>query len=84
MQQINAVAPAFVTMAHSIVWCTAASVDAKGRPRSRVLHPYWEWDGKELTGWIATGPTPPSRPSIICRERGPASSTFAFPAISSE
>lgn len=52
------VAPAFVEMAHRIVWCTAATVDAKGRPRSRILHPIWEWDGERLIGWIATGPTP--------------------------
>ncbi|MDP6084678.1 MAG: HD domain-containing phosphohydrolase [Nitrospinota bacterium] len=30
------------------------------------------------------GTTPPSRPSITCRETGPASSTFTFSAISSE
>ncbi len=30
-------------------------------PRSRILHPLWEWDGDELVGWIATGPTPTKR-----------------------
>ena len=34
-----------------IVWCTVATVDAKGRPRSRILHPIWEG----TTGYIATG-----------------------------
>lgn len=34
-----------------IVWCTVSTVDAKGRPRSRILHPIWEGS----TGWIATG-----------------------------
>ena len=34
-----------------IVWCTATTVDRKGRPRSRILHPIWEGH----TGWIATG-----------------------------
>lgn len=34
-----------------IVWCTVATVDTRGRPRSRILHPVW--DGP--TGWIATG-----------------------------
>ena len=34
-----------------MVWCTAATVDRKGRPRSRILHPIWEGS----TGWIATG-----------------------------
>ncbi len=57
MNDIAGVAPAFVSMAHAIVWCSAASVDGRGRPRSRVLHPIWEWDGSNLTGWIATGPT---------------------------
>lgn len=53
------VAPAFVEMAHRIVWCTVATVDPKGRPRTRVLHPIWEWDGTSLVGWIGTGPTSP-------------------------
>lgn len=25
-----------------IVWCTVATVDTKGRPRVRILHPVWE------------------------------------------
>ena len=61
MATLGVVAPAFVRMAHEIVWCTAATVDAKGRPRSRVLHPLWQWEGGKLTGWIATGPTPVKR-----------------------
>ena len=54
---LAAVAPAFVDMAHRIVWCTVATVDAKGHPRTRILHPLWEWDGTSLVGWIATGAT---------------------------
>lgn len=54
-------APAFVEMAHRIVWASAATVDAQGRPRSRVLHPIWQWDGAKLIGWIGTGPTPTKR-----------------------
>jgi len=61
MQSFEQVAPAFVEMAHRIVWANAASVDRKGRPRSRVLHPIWEWSGGTLTGWIATAPTPLKR-----------------------
>lgn len=57
MQSLADVAPAFVAMAHRIVWCSAASVDPGGRPRSRILHPIWEWDGEHLRGWIGTGPT---------------------------
>lgn len=61
MNPLSQVAPAFVEMAHQIVWCSAATVDRRGRPRARILHPIWEWDGATLGGWIATGPTPLKR-----------------------
>jgi hypothetical protein len=48
-------------MAHRIVWCSAASVDTDGRPRSRILHPLWSWDGTTLTGVVATDPTSTKR-----------------------
>jgi hypothetical protein len=57
MNSLAVVAPAFVEMAHRIVWCSAATVDARGRPRSRILHPIWQWDGTDLIGWIGTRPT---------------------------
>lgn len=37
------VAPAFRDMAHAIVWASVATVDADGRPRTRILHPLWTW-----------------------------------------
>lgn len=61
MNPLTQVAPAFVEMAHRIVWCSAATVDRENRPWSRILHPIWEWDGVRLTGWIGTGPTPLKR-----------------------
>jgi hypothetical protein len=61
MADLSVVAPAFVAMAHQIVWCSAATVDAEGRPRTRILHPIWEWDGATLTGWVATSPTATKR-----------------------
>lgn len=61
MKSLEEVAPAFVEMAHKIVWASVATVDKKSRPRSRILHPIWQWDGSELVGWIATGPTPIKR-----------------------
>jgi general stress protein 26 len=33
-----------------IIWCNVVTVDGKGRPRSRILHPVWEGS----TGWIGT------------------------------
>jgi hypothetical protein len=64
MPELKVVAPAFVEMAHAIVWCSAATVDRRGRPRTRILHPIWQWDGEQLVGWIATGPTPLKRAHI--------------------
>ena len=61
MTDLAVVAPAFVEMAHRIVWATASTVDGQGRPRRRILHPYGEWDGSSLVGWIGTGPTPLKR-----------------------
>lgn len=61
MSALRETAPAFRDMAHRIVWCSAATVDTRNRPRSRVLHPIWEWDGETLVGWIGTGPTPIKR-----------------------
>ena len=58
MTPLADIAPSFVAMAHQIVWCSAATVDAQGRPRSRVLHPIWEFENGALTGWIATSRTP--------------------------
>lgn len=64
MSDLTEVAPAFVEMAHRIVWCSAATVDKEHRPRSRVLHPLWQWDGETLHGWIATGPSPVKRADL--------------------
>ena len=54
---LDIVAPAFLEMAHRIVWCNVATVDRHNRPRSRVLHPLWIWEEGKLTGWICTEPT---------------------------
>jgi hypothetical protein len=61
VNDLRKVAPAFVEIAHGIVWATVATVDRRNRPRSRIVHPLWEWDGERLTGWVATSPTPLKR-----------------------
>jgi hypothetical protein len=58
MTDLATVGPAFQAMAHQIVWATVATVDTQGRPRTRILHPIWEFGGDGLVGWVATGPTP--------------------------
>jgi hypothetical protein len=81
MAELQEVAPAFVAMAHEIVWCNVATVDAEGRPRSRVLHPIWEYADGELTGWVGTGPTPTKRahisasPYVSCNYWSPSQDT---------
>jgi hypothetical protein len=64
MNTLAETAPAFVEMAHKIVWASVATVDAQGRPRSRILHPIWQWDSKRLVGYIGTSPTPTKRANL--------------------
>ena len=66
---LSETAPAFVAVAHRIVWATVATVDPSGQPRTRILHPVWEWDGERLTGWIATGPTSPKARDLAHESR---------------
>jgi len=81
MTDLAEIAPAFVELAHRIVWSSVATVDGEGRPRSRVLHPIWEWDGGALTGWIGTSPTPVKRahltasPYVSCNYWSPSQDT---------
>lgn len=42
----------FTEQINKMVWCNVATVDSKGRPRSRILHPIWEG----TVAWIATRP----------------------------
>jgi hypothetical protein len=75
VHSLHIVAPAFVELAHRIVWSSVATVDVTNRPRTRILHPLWEWDGTALVGWIATRPTALKRrhiahsPFISCAYR---------------
>jgi hypothetical protein len=40
----------FIERVGTMIWCSAATVDSKARPRSRILHPIWE--GR--IGWVCT------------------------------
>jgi hypothetical protein len=64
VSSLNVVAPAFIQMAHRTIYATLATVDRHGRPRSRIVHPYWTWDGRSMTGWVATSPTPVKRDNL--------------------
>jgi hypothetical protein len=74
-----AVADAFIAIAHRVVWCTLATVDRRGRPRSRLVHPIWErLDDGGLVGWLTSRPTPLRRahlattPFVSCSYWDPA------------
>jgi len=64
VSSLNVVAPAFIELAHRTIYATLATVDRHGRPRSRIVHPYWTWDGRSMTGWVATSPTPVKRDNL--------------------
>lgn len=81
MATYEEIAEPFLEMAHTIVWCSVATVDKKGRPRSRILHPIWEIEDGTLTGWIMTGATPikvahlEQSPYVSCNYWTPAQDT---------
>jgi hypothetical protein len=64
---------AFMATAERIVYCSLATVDRRGRPRSRLVHPVWERRGDGLVGWVGSRPTPLRRAHI---ERTPFVSCF--------
>ncbi|TCP49332.1 general stress protein 26 [Tamaricihabitans halophyticus] len=55
------VAEAFTEMANRMVYATLATVDGNGRPRSRMVHSLWQWNGEQLTGWVGSMVTPMKR-----------------------
>jgi hypothetical protein len=68
MSTLAETVPAFVEMAHRIVWATAATVDLGGKPSTRILHPIWLWDDTSLSGWIATSPMSPKAKHLAANQ----------------
>ncbi len=50
IQEFAEIELSFRERAHTMVWCSFATIDTHNRPSSRIMHPIWE--GK--TGWVAT------------------------------
>jgi hypothetical protein len=40
----------FIERVHTLVWCNAATISTRNRPRSRIWHPIWEGSA----GWLLT------------------------------
>jgi hypothetical protein len=54
----------FLATARRVVYATLATVDRRGRARSRIVHPVWELEEGRLVGWVGTRPTPLKRSSL--------------------
>jgi hypothetical protein len=52
------IAQASLEFTSEIVWYTATSVDAAGRPRARIVHPIFEVIDGLPVGGVLTGKTP--------------------------
>lgn len=79
----------FLQFTSEIVICTATTVDAKGRPRSRMLHPIWQViDGKPV-GWVVTSQTPikarhlAANPHMACNYWSPEQHTVTIDCVAS-
>jgi hypothetical protein len=48
----------FFAITDEIIWCTLATVDRLGRPRSRMMHVAWAVEEDVPAGWITTRRTP--------------------------
>ena len=48
----------FMRIVGEVVWSTVATVDTRGRPRTRILHPIWEVVDGRPVGWIGTSRSP--------------------------
>ena len=48
----------FLRITADVVWSTMATVDTQGRPRTRIVHPYWEVVDGRPVGWVGTSKSP--------------------------
>jgi Pyridoxamine 5'-phosphate oxidase len=48
----------FLRMTTETVFCTATTVDPRGRPRNRIIHPVFQVRDGAPVGWALTGRTP--------------------------
>jgi general stress protein 26 len=74
----------FLRITTEILYCTVTTVDPKGRPRSRVMHPIFQVvDGRPL-GWAVTDRTPlkdrhiTANPYVACCYWSPTQNTVAI------
>ena len=70
-----------LAVTRQVVWCVLTTVDTKGRPRNRVVHPVWVHDDggtdrAALRGWVTTRRSPvkaahlAANPHVACAYSG--------------
>jgi hypothetical protein len=89
MADFSELADDFLRITTETVFCVATTVDPKGRPRGRVLHPVFVVrDGLPL-GWALTGRTPlkarhlEANPHISCAYWSPSHDTVFVDCVAS-
>ncbi len=76
-----------VTVAHEVVWAVLTTVDSRGRPRSRVVHPAWELADDRPIGWVTSRPSPvkvahlDGNPHVACTYAGAAHDVAYFDCV---
>jgi hypothetical protein len=58
MPSFESIEEDFLRISTEVAWATVATVDTQGRPRTRILHPYWEVADGRPVGWVGTVRSP--------------------------
>jgi hypothetical protein len=58
MPSFESIEEDFLRISAEVAWATVATVDSNGRPRTRILHPYWEVVDGRPVGWVGTSRSP--------------------------
>lgn len=73
----------------AIVWCTVATVDPSGSPRTRLMHPVWTWDADVPVALVTARTTPiklrhlAEHADVSCFYWDPSHHTVAIDAVAS-
>ena len=79
----------FLRFAADIVWCTLTTVDTRGRPRSRMVHPIWQVIDGCPVGWVISSKSPvktrhlAANPYVACSYWSPAQNTVYVDCVAS-